>query len=209
MPSSTPRLSFPYPLPTDQVAEGAADIQALALSVENTLAGDPMLTTFPANPKEGQPATINVGSGFFWSFIRAGGVWRFAGGPALVVSEPGRIAFGAGWASLGPELVLPFRGVYQGTMDFAVDGASGGGAIYCCPGVDAVGWPPDTARAAVVQAGSPYGGWTPFIGSTSGIILPTLELPAGVALRLHYMQTGTGGVVLNKRLAVTPVYVVT
>lgn len=39
MPASTPKLALPYPLPTDQVSEGAADIQALAARVEAVMAG--------------------------------------------------------------------------------------------------------------------------------------------------------------------------
>jgi hypothetical protein len=38
MPANTPNLGLPYPLPTDQVSEGASDIQALAEAVDPILA---------------------------------------------------------------------------------------------------------------------------------------------------------------------------
>jgi len=38
MPGSTTLLALPYPLPTDQVSEGAADMQALAQAIDPLLA---------------------------------------------------------------------------------------------------------------------------------------------------------------------------
>ena len=208
MPGSTPSLALPYPLPTDQVAQGAGDIRLLAEDVERKL-GPLAVSSLPAAPTAGQRALLAVATdGAYWEFVYGGGgYWRFLGGSEAYIADDSRIAVGNAWQDSGPGFTLPYVGLYDFRYCARWDSGPANNvsqAGFMSIGTATVG--PSDSYAQITQTGHAYGGWTPFEGSGAyGVRINWTTIGGAVSLRYHN-NGSAAAYVSNRKLWIKPVY---
>jgi hypothetical protein len=164
MPANTPKWQLPYPLPTDQVSAGAADIQALATSTEAAIAS-PALAALPPGSGDGVRQLFAAPGYGFWEFVFSaahGGWWCIGGSPMEVEKDAGTVYAGS-WANIGVGITVPLAGVYKTSLGGGTDGLGGSPLAYLS--ATAPGWGPSPILGPIFYCGSGYGGWQPGGGS--------------------------------------------
>lgn len=122
MPGTTPR-GFPYPLPTEPVAEGAQAIRNLAESIDRRYRGRLTPAQFQAltNLVDGDEVDLvaDTASGTVWRlrYNAAGPLaykWEAVGGPDLVLYESADVSYGpSAFSPVGPLITVPRPGYYN------------------------------------------------------------------------------------------------
>jgi len=167
LPSSTPVYALPYPLPTDQVSEGANDIKALADRLEAVLGTT--VAAIPPGAIDGQRLALEVHGGTVgdpsvWSFVFKSGYWLFTGGAAVIVRDDATILTPGAYTAMGPNIALPALGIYDLAYGCRFsDQAAGWMAPHC----GASGWDPQDAVAYAATAHTGYGGGEPLAAAAS------------------------------------------
>ena len=206
MPGTTPSLALPYPLPTDQVSQGSADIRALAEDVERKL-GSIVGATLPAAPTAGQRALLAGPADWVcWELVWDNGFWRFLGGADFYAIDVNRISAGGAWASAGPTIHLPYVGLYDflygARWDSGGAGAQAGFVTVAGPGVAA-----DDYHAQITQTGHSYGGWTAFDGSgLFGVRVNWTTIGGDFGLWYRNNSGGAPAYASNRRIWARPIY---
>jgi len=113
----TPKLALPYPQPTDPVAQGAANIQALATAVDNAklfgpvaqltanaslrrpaAAGEIALITFSAADWHSHPTALCLAAGTMPQ------TWQMIGTPTFLYGNPAAFAIANNVSTFDPEI---------------------------------------------------------------------------------------------------------
>lgn len=120
MPSNTPVLALPYPVPADTV-DVPRDVQALATKLDGISAiAPPLVSALPGSPVDGQECyyVADATAGVVWHLrYRAASVnaykWEFVGGSSLQAQVVSALQVVSGsWVQIEPHLNIPAVGEY-------------------------------------------------------------------------------------------------
>ena len=207
MPGTTPKLALPFPLPNDQVSQGATDIRALAEAVEPWLTLAPVAVLPPA-PAIGQRCLLlaDAAGGAVWDLVWSGSLWYYLGGAPLYATDFARIPAANAWQVSGPTVHLPYVGIYD--LEYGARWDSGGaaaGAGYACP--SGPNFAASDSYSQITQTGNPYGGWTPFQGSGLYGIRSTWSNQGGDLTLCYRNDGGSAAFAQYRVLYARPAYI--
>jgi len=211
MPANTTH-GFPYPLPTEPVAQGAQAIQNLAAAVD-PVTFRPAVTSLPASPVDGQIAYFlaSATAGVIWQLrYRAASTsswkWEFCGGGVFQsesLTDEAITSDGVYHDSPtpGPSLTVPLAGDYE--VEFTFDAYTLGAASQS---MGTVGL--SVAAAAPFAYAQSLMGWSGTVGAGATGRAIALNVAAATVLKLVYkFPNGAAGHVRERKLAIRPVRV--
>ena len=214
MPANTTH-GFPYPLPSEPVAEGAQAIRNLAEAVDTRLAG--YGTALPASPVDGQRFVLTdslTAPTWVWEFrynAGSGSVYKWEAIGAAIPRRTASAAFQAigGTANVwqflsGPQLVAPRAGEYRIEQMAGIYHSGGSGSPIVYTNFDRASAPTVPSALAHGQVALPVGAIA-FAHALGG----TLVLAAGEAAREIVNSPNVGGdlQIGNRYLTMWPIRV--